>query len=67
MLLVSMRDAHVLMGEIDGFNFSMKEVHATQELSDRADNVGDVEIIGGHFVQHGGEEEKIVVVDEGDI
>ena len=50
------------MHEITGFDVSMKERHMTQQLADRADDIGDIEVARLEFVQHRGEEGKVVAV-----
>ena len=67
MFLVPMRQSDSFMHEIDGFDVTMKKRHATQQLSDRANDIGDIEVARGDFVQHRGEEEIVVTVDEGDV
>lgn len=67
MLLMPMRQADSFLHEIDGFDIAMKERHPTQEFADRADNIRDIEVARRDFVQHRGEEEKVVAVDEGDV
>ena len=64
MFLVSMRQTDSFMHEIDGFDVSMKERHTTQQLADRADDIGDIEIARRDLVQHRGEEEKVIAIDE---
>ena|SRR6478609_4919253 len=67
MLLVPMREADALVREINGFDLAVKERHPSQQPADRADDIGDVEITRRDFVQHRSEEEKVVLVDEGDV
>ena len=55
------------MREIDDFDIAMKERHAAQQLADRADDIGDIEVARRDFMQHRGEEEKVVAVDEGHV
>ena len=55
------------MHQIDGFDMTVEEGHATQQLADRAHDIGDIEVARRHFVQHRGKEEKVVAVDKGDI
>ena len=67
MFLVPMRQADSLIHEVDGFDGPVEECHATQQLTDRADDIGDIEVARRDFVQHRGEAETVVAVDEGDV
>ena len=67
MVLVPMRHADSTIAEINGLDLPMKERHLMQQLADGADDIGNVEVARGHFVQHGRKEEKIVVIHEGDV
>jgi hypothetical protein len=62
MFLVPMRQADSFMHEIDGFDIAMKERHKTQQLADRADDIGDIAIACRDFVEPRGEEGKLAAV-----
>ena len=62
MFLLPMRPAGSFMHEHDAFDVSMKERHKTQQLADRADDIGDIAIACRDFVEHRGEEGKLAAV-----
>ena len=67
MVLVPMRQTDSSMHEINGFDLVMKERRPAQQLAHWADDIGDVQVARGDFVQHRSEEEKIVLIDERDV
>src|SRR5689334_14767619 len=67
MFLMTMRQTDSFVHEVDGFDLSVKERHTTQQFANRADDIGNIEIACRHFVQHWGEEKKVLAVDKRDV
>jgi hypothetical protein len=66
MAVVSVRHRHLARPQIDRLHVADEDVRSLQQGANRADDVGDVEIAGGHLVEHRCKEEEVVVADERD-
>src|ERR1041384_297653 len=66
MSIVAVRDTYILVDEISGVNRPVEELHLPEELADRVDDVCGVEVACRDLMEHRGEEEEVVLVDEGD-
>src|SRR5262249_17069287 len=53
-------------GQVNTFPAPIKEAHAVQQLADRVDDMGDVEITRSHFVEHRGKQEKVLPIHQHD-
>src|ERR1700739_4900967 len=61
-----MRDAHDLSFKIDRFHFTGEEIDSLQELPDGTDDIGEIEIAGGDFVQHRCKQKEVVAICQRD-
>ena len=52
--------------EVDRLDLPCEKADVAQQFPDRVDGVGQVEVAGGHFVQHGREQEEIFLADQRD-
>src|SRR5690348_5246804 len=64
MMTAVVRHRDALLMEIDRFDGTDEEPRALHELSQRIDDVHDVEIAGRDLVQHRCEEKEVVSTDE---
>ena len=51
--------------QIDPLHLRLQTHHVLENLPWRADDVGDLKVAGGHFMQHGREKEKILTAHKG--
>jgi hypothetical protein len=66
LMLLAMGDTHQFVGEIEIFYIAVKKLHATEKFSDGVNDVRDVEIAGGHLVEHRREQEEVFLVHQRD-
>ena len=64
--LSPMHHGHLLGGEVDLLHFAIEELHVLQQLSDRIDDVGHVEITRRDFMQHWREQRMVLAIDNRD-
>jgi hypothetical protein len=62
----AVRDVDALVAEIDRFHFPGEKIRSPQHLSERVDDSRNIEIAGGHFVEHRSEEEEVLAINQGD-
>ena len=67
MVVEAVRDGHDLPVEIDRFYFPGEKIDPLQELSDRIDDIGEIEITGGDFVQHRRKQKEVVAIYQRDL
>ncbi|MFN8643862.1 MAG: hypothetical protein U0802_20205 [Candidatus Binatia bacterium] len=60
-------DGHHPRAQVDVQHLSVEERGAAEQLADRVDDVGEIEVGGRHLVQHRREEEEVVLVDQRDL
>src|SRR5262245_57947109 len=60
-----MPDAHALLSKVNRFDFRDPHVRAVDHLSQRLDDVGQGNIAARYFVEHRGEEDKVLLRDHG--
>ena len=53
--------------QIDRLDIADEHGRPLQQRPQRADDVRDVEVAGGHLVEHRGEEKEVVAADQGDL
>src|SRR5215469_11802527 len=66
MVVEAVRDGHDLPLKIDRFHFAGKEIDPLQKFSDGIDDIGEIEIAGGDFVQHRGKQKEVVTIYQRD-
>src|SRR5262249_32403629 len=49
-------------GQVNTFHVTIKEAHAVQQLADRVDDMGDVEITRTPFVEHRAKQKKVLPI-----
>ena len=64
---IAVRDANALVGQIDVLHIALEEVGTVQQFADGIDNVRDVQVARGHFVEHRREQKKIFTIDQRDV
>jgi len=65
-LVFGVGDAYCFIREVDAADLGMKEIDVPQHFANRVHYMGEIDIAGGHFVQHRGEEDEVFAVDESD-
>src|SRR5439155_10071745 len=63
----AVRHPYVPRTEIDRFDRADERVHPAEELAQGVDDRAELEVAGGHLVEHGREEEEVVARDERDL
>src|ERR1043166_3624308 len=58
---------HELLVEIDGLDVTRKEIDLAQEFSYWVNDLSEVEVAGGDFVQHRRKEKEVVAIDNRDV
>jgi len=54
-MIESVRDGHAPSIDVDLVQIAAKEIDVTDHLADRINDVGQVKVAGGDFMQHGSE------------
>src|SRR5262250_901741 len=67
MALRAVDDVHPPGWKINGLNFAVEEPDFLRHFADRVHDVGDIQVAGGHLVQHGGKQEKVLAIDKCDL
>ena len=57
---VGVRDAHLLLNQIDRLDVGNDHTRVTQHLSQRLHDVGDGHVAPGHLVEHGREQHEVL-------
>ena len=52
--------------QIDTLDFAVDEIHMSQNFAHWIDDVSEIQVARGDFVQHRSEQEEIVLADHGD-
>lgn len=63
----TMRHNHASALQIDLLHLALEERYIVQELSDGVNNIREIQVTGGDFVQHWSEQEEVFLVDERDL
>ena len=64
MTLRAVDDVHPPCWKINGLNFAVEKPDFLKQLADRIHDVGDIQVAGGHFVQHGRKQEKVLAINK---
>src|SRR5574337_584321 len=59
-------DYDLFLRQIDGSYLAVEKIGPAEHLADRVDDGGDVEVAGGHLMEHRREEKKVLAVDQRD-
>src|SRR6516162_6162752 len=62
-----MSDDDAVCRQVDRKNVAIKELNPFKKFAHRIDDVGDVEVACGNFVQHWSKQEEILTIDQGDL
>jgi hypothetical protein len=65
-LVESMGDHNLAFAHVNRPNLSFEEVHMSQHLTDRVDDVGQIKVARRDLVKHRREQEEIVLTDQRD-
>src|SRR6516165_3406072 len=60
-------DVHPPGWKINGLNFAVEKPDFLKHFADRIHDVGDIQVAGGHFVQHGRKQEKVLAINKCDL
>jgi hypothetical protein len=60
-------DANGFVGEVDALHVGVEEADVAEHFAEGVDDVGEVDVAGGDFVEHGSKENGIFTADEGDL
>src|SRR5260221_8819293 len=62
----SMGHDHLTFRNVNRLNFSLEELNTSQQLLDRIDDVGQIEITRRYFLKHRGKQKEIILSDKRD-
>src|SRR5215471_8089752 len=67
MMVNPVRHVDCFFHQINSLHLAFHEVHSPQQLADRIDYTGQVEVAGRDFVEHGREEEEVLPIHNRDV
>src|SRR6516164_6496025 len=63
----AMKEVNAVGREVDRIDFAMEELYAPKKLSNRIDDMGDIQIARGDLMEHRREQKEILTVDQSDL